>query len=258
MLLSQTPWITLFGFFATLAVLSCQLALATLLPLPSALFLLFFSCFLVPVIQDSCPSPPCPGCPHSKPQTLSIPLSPLCLLNIRPGLSGAVSCSVFLASSFCPLPHWPPSPSPPSCSVFRCSSPVLACAAQPQPIPSLLFPSWDCSPDPDLYLHTHARMLTIMLFKFKKPHDYLQDLKASAGFRYGHCSFAHATRLWTASAPLLSLWQPQLTPIYSQPAPFTPGHCTPGASLLGATRHPQPQTTCPCLQSCTTLPRQGR
>lgn len=101
--------------------------------------------------------------------------------------------------------------------------------------------------------HRHAPAHTIMLFNLKKC-DYLQEPKASAGFRAGHCSFAHTTQLRTASAPLLSLWQPQFMPIYSQPDPFTPRHCTPGVSLLGVTRHPQPQATCPC-PACSPAPR---
>lgn len=201
--------------------------------------------------QDSCPAPSCPGCPRSKPQALSIPLSLLSLLIIKPGLSSAVSCSVFMASTSCLLPHWPPPPSPPSCSVFWCSSHVLACAAQPQPVPSTcLLPPLFLGRQPLILTCTCTH--TVMLFNLLKS-DYSHERKANAGFRAGHFIFAHATQLPTASTSLFSPRQPQFMSIYSPPAPFTPRHCVPGASLIGATWHPQPQATCPC-PACSPAP----
>lgn len=156
--------------------------------------------------------------PPSPPATFSVSTIVLCLLVL---LAHACLCHSASAHAFHLLP---------------CSS---------LPGTATLIPTCTCT-------HMHASIHTIMLLNLKKC-DYLQEPKASAGFRAGHCSFTHATQLPTASAPLLSSWQPQFMTIYSQPAPFTPRHCTSGSSLLGVTRHPQAQATCPCL-ACRPAP----
>lgn len=117
------------------------------------------------------------------------------------------------------------------------------------PSGSLFFPSWDCSLDPKLYLHTHIQSCNLPNLKNPKTN---KKLKASADFRAMHCSFAYGTSPLLLAAPFHICFQPACS-LHHQ-ALHCRGQTAWGDTVLSVPGH----WPLPHLQSCTILPLQGR